>query len=125
MRRSSLDHLARCTPVHPFASTGRSAPLASMRCVETTLPSFSVVTSTASPNDGVMHTIGPLAGAGANADSPAGAAVQHPIQPCHLGPAAALVCCAGRALEAIARMPSAATQCFIVMFIVDVLMDEA
>src|SRR5437764_15314387 len=123
MRRSSADHVARWTPVHPVASTGPSTPLASMRCAETTFPFSTVVKSAASPeDDGVMHTSGPLVGAGANADSPAGEAVQQPIHPCHFGPP--LACCAPAAV-AIARVPSTARQRFIVTFIVGVLMDEA
>src|SRR3982751_426213 len=124
MRRSSADQLARWTPVHPVASTGRSTPLASTRCAETTFPLSTVVKSAASPDaDGVMHTIGPLAGARAIADSPGGVAVQQPIQPIHLGPTRA--CCAPATVAAPASMPSTATQRFFVTFIGNVLMDEA
>src|SRR3954468_4804478 len=124
MRSSSADQRHRCTPVHPFASTGRSAPLASMRCVDTTFPLSIVVTSAASPvSDGVMHTSGPFTGAGTNADSPAGDAVQQPTQPCHFGPMRD--CCAPAALAAITRMVSGATHRFMATFIESVLMDEA
>src|SRR5690242_20015446 len=108
MRRSSADQLARWVPVHPVASIGPSTPLASMCCVETTLPLSTVVKSAASPDDeGVMQTIGPLAGAGTNADSPGGDAVQQPVQATHFGPTR--VCCAPAALAVSARTPSRAT----------------
>src|SRR5258707_2771537 len=124
MRRSWADHVERGTPVRPVTSTGRSTQPASMRCVETSLPLSTVAASTASPDaEGWMHTIGPVAGAGANADSPAGESVQQPIQPCHFGPT--FVCCARPTVDATVRMPRTATQRFIVTFIVFVLMDEA
>src|SRR3982750_2301051 len=107
MRRSSADQVARWVPVHPVASTGPSTPLASMRCVEATFPLSIVVKSAASPDeDGVMHTIGPLDGAGTNTDSPGGDAVQQPTQPNHFGPTRAF--CAPAAVETTARMPSTA-----------------
>ena len=84
--------MARCAPVQPLASTGRSTPLASIFCVETTLPSATVVTSMASApdDDGVMQTNMPFALGAEKTDSPATVGAQQPIHPCHLGPA--LIC---------------------------------
>jgi hypothetical protein len=70
-----------------------------------------------------MHTTGPVTGAGANADSPAGDADQQPIHPRHFGPT--LACCAAPTVETTASKASAVLQRFIVMFMGDVLMDEA
>ena len=124
MRRSSADHEARCTPVHPFASRGRSAPLASMRCVDTTLPPPIVVTSAASPPcaDGVMHTNESLSAGAATADAPGTDVVQHPTHARHFGPTRS--CCAEAVAAKTATNPSAARQRFIETFIVWILMNE-
>jgi hypothetical protein len=70
-----------------------------------------------------MHTVGPLDGAARNADSPGGDAVQQPVQASHFGPTCAY--CAPAAAAVTTRMPSTATQRFIVTFIGGVLMVEA
>src|SRR5215213_1028826 len=107
MRRSSADHDARCTPVQPLASSGRSTPLASMRCVDTAFPSVTVVTSIASPPraEGVMQTYEAFSAGEAKAEAPGTELVQQPIHPSHFDPTPAF--CAERDVVVMATRPSA------------------